>query len=65
MGQMATEYLDDKRDEYGELEKILKIALKEREKSVKQMQETIDRLHSNVKYLIRRDVKTNFFEIFT
>lgn len=58
MGQLGTEYLDDKRKEYTTLERMLKQMRKEQATTMKAMLHKIDQLHSNVKYLIRRYVSS-------
>lgn len=56
MGQLAKEYLDDKKDEYIQLDLVVKQIKKERDRAFKKIQEKLDYLHCNAKFLIRKDV---------
>lgn len=56
LGQLATEYLDDRKQEFAELEKAVKIDMKLRQKDLDDMHREVDSKNTEVKYLIRKDV---------
>ncbi|GLV45882.1 Syntaxin 7 [Carabus blaptoides fortunei] len=55
MGQLAKEYLDDKKDEYVQLDLVVKQIRRERERAFKKIEDKLDYLHCNAKFLIRKD----------
>lgn len=59
LGQLATEYLDDRKQEFLGLERALKADLKTRLKSLEIVRHHAKHIHQNMRYLIRRDVRKN------
>lgn len=55
-GQLATEYKNDREQEYATLEKAIKQDLKTQKADLAAVKEQADSLHSNLKHLLRRDV---------
>lgn len=60
LGQLATEYLDDRRNEYKTLEKAVKRDMLARKKDLLMMQRKITHFATNIKQLLRRDSDLNF-----
>lgn len=56
LGQLAMEYLDDRRDEYKLLEANVKRDMKIRLNSLSIVQEQVQQMHGDMHLLIRRDV---------
>lgn len=56
LGQLATEYLDDRKQEFQNLEQTVKAELKIHQKSLDIVRTQAKQLHHNMRYLIRRDV---------
>lgn len=56
LGQMATEYLDDRKTEYDELIRFVKRDRKSREKTIKIFQKEYDQLHQNLGKLLQKEV---------
>lgn len=56
LGQLATEYLDDRKQEFQELEKSVKQDMKHRLNDLSFCGEQLEQLGNNMKHLIRRDV---------
>lgn len=56
LGQLATEYLDDRQDEFVALEKTIKKDMKEREVELEEIQKTVNSLGKRFKTIVRRDV---------
>lgn len=56
LGQLAMEYLDDRRDEYKLLEANVKHDMKIRLQSLSIVQEQVQEMHKEMRSLIRRDV---------
>lgn len=61
LGQLAMEYLDDRRDEYNLLEINVKHDMKIRLESLGIAQERAQQIHKEMRLLIRRDVKSIHF----
>lgn len=59
LGQLATEYLDDLKQEFQSLEHAVKADLKTRLKSLEIVRDHAKNLHLNMRFLIRRDVSKN------
>ncbi|KAK4876929.1 hypothetical protein RN001_009435 [Aquatica leii] len=59
LGQLATEYLDDRKQEFKELEKVVKRDMKAREESLKVVRKEVADLSNNMGMLIRRDSDIN------
>lgn len=57
LGQLATEYLDDRRNEYKTLEKAVKRDMMARKQDLMMMQEKMSNFATNIKQLLRRDVR--------
>nr|XP_008190919.2 PREDICTED: uncharacterized protein LOC662435 [Tribolium castaneum] len=55
LGQLATEYLDDRRQEYDTLEKIIIKDMTTRKTDIRVLQEHIDRATASIKLLLRKD----------
>lgn len=56
LGQLATEYLDDRKTEFIQLEKAVKKDMKEREAELETIRHTVGGLNKKLRMLIRRDV---------
>lgn len=56
LGQLGIEYLDDRRQEYQYLEKIVKADLASRKKDIAVVQQNVEAFTDNLKNLIRTDV---------
>lgn len=56
IGQLAMEYLDDRRNEFEELEAAVKKDMKAREEDLKIVREQVENVDKDIKHLIRRDV---------
>lgn len=56
MGQLATEYLDDRRQEYYTLEKIIIKDLTTRKTDIRVLQEQVENAAASIKQLLRKDV---------
>lgn len=63
LGQLAMEYLDDRRDEYTFLENTVKRDVKLRLQSLSVVQEQVQQMHGDMHLLIRRDVWFFFFKL--
>lgn len=61
LGQLAMEYLDDRRDEYVLLESTVKHDMKQRLQSLSVVQEQVQQMHGDMHLLIRRDVFVGVF----
>ncbi|XP_044758332.1 uncharacterized protein LOC123316355 [Coccinella septempunctata] len=59
LGQLATEYLDDRRNEYKTLEKAVKRDMMARKQDLTMMQDKISNFATNIKQLLRRDSDLN------
>ncbi|KAL3275136.1 hypothetical protein HHI36_019905 [Cryptolaemus montrouzieri] len=59
LGQLATEYLDDRRNEYKTLEKAVKRDMLARKQDLMTMQKKITNFATNIKQLLRRDSDLN------
>ncbi|KAF5280526.1 hypothetical protein FQR65_LT00277 [Abscondita terminalis] len=59
LGQLATEYLDDRKQEFNELEKVVKRDMKAREHSLRVVRKEVADLTNNMGLLIRRDSDVN------
>lgn len=57
LGQLATEYLDDRKQEFKELERAVKRDMKAREQSLRIVRQEAGDLTNNMGLLIRHDVK--------
>lgn len=56
MGQLGTEYLDDRRQEYQALEVVVKEDIVNRKKDLADVQKNVQNLANSLKLLLRRDV---------
>lgn len=56
LGQMATEYLDDRKNEFYTLERIIKQSRNERIHSLRTVERSIHLQRANIKNLIRKEV---------
>jgi hypothetical protein len=56
LGQLATEYLDDRRQEYYTLEKIIIKDLTTRKTDIRVLQEQVENAAASIKQLLRKDV---------
>lgn len=61
LGQLAMEYLDDRREEYALLESSVKRDMKIRLESLSVVQEQVHQMHTAMHMLIRRDVRTGCY----
>ncbi|XP_060534712.1 uncharacterized protein LOC132707068 [Cylas formicarius] len=59
LGQLATEYLDDRRQEFEMLEKVIKRDLGNRRKDLAMVKQRVESFGHNVKNLVRRDSDIN------
>lgn len=59
LGQLATEYLDDRKDEFLTLEKQIKAEMKVREADLEKIRAKVSKLGNNLRTLIRREVYNN------
>ncbi|CAH1169966.1 unnamed protein product [Phaedon cochleariae] len=59
MGQLGTEYLDDRRQEFQFLDKIVKRDMISRKKDLAQVQQNVENFSDNLKNLLRRDSDIN------
>lgn len=55
LGQLATEYLDDRRQEFIELEVTIKQDLKIRKADLEQIRNQVESIDNSIRHLIRRD----------
>lgn len=60
LGQLATEYLDDRKQEFKELERAVKRDMKARDSSLKVVRQEVNQLSTNMGLLIRRDVRHDY-----
>lgn len=60
LGQLAMEYLDDRREEYYILEASVKKDMRIRLESLAVVQEQVQQMHRDMHVLIRRDVSDLF-----
>lgn len=58
MGQLAMEYLDDRKFEFNKLEKEIKANMKERERTLKLVRREVAYLTNSFPNLIRKEVRT-------
>lgn len=58
MGQLAMEYLDDRKFEFNKLEKEIKANMKERERTLKLVRREVAYLTNSFPQLIRKEVRT-------
>lgn len=58
MGQLAMEYLDDRKFEFNKLEKEIKANMKERERTLKLVRREVSFLTNSFPNLIRKEVRT-------
>lgn len=56
LGQLATEYLDDRKNEFMQLEKAVKKDMKGREQELETIRQCVGGLNKKLRMLIRRDV---------
>lgn len=61
LGQLAMEYLDDRREDYRLLEASVKRDMKIRLDSLSTVQEQVQQMHKEMHLLIRRDVYKRVF----
>lgn len=55
-GQLATEYKNDREQEYQDLEKAILLDMKTRKRDLEIIHQQTKMLQSNLKHLLRRDV---------
>lgn len=60
LGQLATEYLDDRKEELKLLEQAIKSDMEDRRYSLKVVRSQVKKLAKNLRSLIRREVITHF-----
>lgn len=63
LGQLATEYLDDRKQEFKELERAVKRDMKARDSSLKVVRQEVNQLSTNMGLLIRRDSDINIGKV--
>ncbi|ERL88196.1 uncharacterized protein LOC109544771 [Dendroctonus ponderosae] len=63
LGQLATEYLDDRRQEFQHLEKIIKHDLTSRKHDLESVSQRVQSFGANVKDLLRRDSDINLGKV--
>lgn len=56
LGQLAMEYLDDRKEEFKDLEKSVMRDMKDRLEDLNNVSKQFDELQDNMKHLIRKDV---------
>lgn len=61
LGQLATEYLDDRRQEFNTLEKIILKDLATRKNDIKILKDQMENVTDNLKQLLRKDVLMYFY----
>lgn len=59
LGQIATENLDDRRQEYDRLEKIIIKDMATRKTDIRVLEQHVENAHAGIKQLIRKDVIVN------
>nr|XP_022908856.1 uncharacterized protein LOC111420163 isoform X2 [Onthophagus taurus] len=59
LGQLAIEYLDDRREDFRELEAAVQCDMTLRKQTVKSTRQVVESLSKNIKFYIRRDSDTN------
>ncbi|KPJ06407.1 hypothetical protein RR48_14146 [Papilio machaon] len=64
MGQLAMEYLDDRKFEFNKLEKEIKANMKERERTLKLVRREVAYLTDSFPNLIRKEEATNLDELY-
>ncbi|XP_013144909.1 PREDICTED: uncharacterized protein LOC106108324 [Papilio polytes] len=64
MGQLAMEYLDDRKYEFNKLEKEIKANMKERERTLKLVRREVTYLTESFPNLIRKEEATNLDELY-
>lgn len=57
LGQLAMEYLDDRKNEFKDLEKIVRIDMKKRVEDLKVVSQKLEDIQGNMRLLIRKDVR--------
>lgn len=63
LGQLAMEYLDDRKSEYQELENIVKRDMKRRLADLQVVSQQMEEIQSSMKLLIRKDVRIFLFVV--
>lgn len=63
MGQLGTEYLDDRRQEFLFLEKIVKRDMISRKQDLAMVQKNVENFALNLKNLLRRDVSIHYIHL--
>lgn len=61
MGQLATEYLDDRKLEYTIIERDIAKDIRIREQSLKEVEQALNFINNDVKFLVRRDEVIKYF----
>lgn len=64
MGQLAMEYLDDRKFEFNKLEKEIKINMKERERTLKLVRREVTYLTESFPNLISKEVNVFFIQFY-
>ncbi|XP_018331904.1 uncharacterized protein LOC108741563 [Agrilus planipennis] len=59
LGQLATEYLDDRIEEFNNLEKLVKRDMKERENNLQELRNRVHSVSENMRFFLRRDSDIN------
>lgn len=65
LGQLAMEYLDDRKAEFKELEVTVKRDMKQRLEDLRAVSHQMEEIQGNMKFLIRKDVSVNKYYTFT
>ncbi|KAJ8973130.1 hypothetical protein NQ317_001561 [Molorchus minor] len=63
LGQLGTEYLDDRRQEYECLERIVKKDMASRREDLKFARKNVENFASNIRYLLRKDSDINLGKV--
>lgn len=63
LGQLGTEYLDDRRQEFHLLEKVVKRDMISRKKDLTQVQHNVEHFAQNLRHLLRRDSDINLGKV--
>lgn len=59
LGQLATEYLDDRKQEFLKLEESIKKQLAMQEQSKQEVKRQVDDMSAQMHFFVRRDVSNN------
>lgn len=59
LGQLATEYLDDRKQEFIKLEQDIKRELTQQHETKQEVKQQVDKITADMRFLVRRDVSSN------